>query len=589
MSRDSSSAAHYCNNVASMFPLYVIGGSPVGSAMFAVATMYFVSSLLVIYFIKMKMKVAQQDSKQDSKAARSVIFPVFVDILWANSLINVYVGILLLTFSYDTMKSKSYWPYSIMYALQHMVVEGVAFMLMRKGVGWKAAKDSFWLALLWGVITLFLKLGSLTTGWLPDFETYTLVSYVLNVFWELALLLFYLALWLLPKKLLFRRPAALWYAKFWTLFRVASITINALIYVSQTRWIGNCLSVYGLLLLFSCLEPTVVYFTLLQDSRWWQGLSIVTTVLYSNDRLSIESSESGKNAIDTPLKGVDLNVQSAQSLAAQVDAMSGMGSKSIKLLNFAQITLQPCQLGAGSFSRVYKGLYRQKPCAVKLIYTLDLTEDVIKRVAAEAQILSEIEHPNIVRIFGVSVLPPSVCILLELCHFGSLADLVEGSQGLSLHMADMLFLAWGCSKGLAALHAWSADLCHRDIKSFNFLVDAQLNAKLADLELGTTTKDDKYKDRQRKGLFRVDSFNNDTDLESGIDNIILDKEEILANWMGPEVLMGEAYKQSSDVYSFALVLWEIISVQLLYSIYLLGLIIYLSTALWFLIIYLSVF
>lgn len=45
------------------------------------------------------------------------------------------------------------------------------------------------------------------------------------------------------------------------------------------------------------------------------------------------------------------------------------------------------------------------------------------------------QHPNIVNIYGVSVLPPSVCILLELCAFGSLADVVKG-QSISLRPID---------------------------------------------------------------------------------------------------------------------------------------------------------
>jgi hypothetical protein len=45
----------------------------------------------------------------------------------------------------------------------------------------------------------------------------------------------------------------------------------------------------------------------------------------------------------------------------------------------------------------------------------------------------------------------------------------------------------GCARGLAALHGYNQSLCHRDVKSFNFLVDYNLNAKLSDLELGTST------------------------------------------------------------------------------------------------------
>jgi serine/threonine protein kinase len=99
------------------------------------------------------------------------------------------------------------------------------------------------------------------------------------------------------------------------------------------------------------------------------------------------------------------------------------------------------------------------------------------------------------------VLPPSVCIVLELCAFGSLSDVVRGNgidrrqlrasidgsgsgkplktsytsaPTYKLSTADRLFLAMGCARGLAALHAFSSNLCHRDIKSFNFLVDHQV-------------------------------------------------------------------------------------------------------------------
>lgn len=98
----------------------------------------------------------------------------------------------------------------------------------------------------------------------------------------------------------------------------------------------------------------------------------------------------------------------------------------VRLLNFAYITLDRSnQLGSGSFSKVFLGKYRNRECAIKLIFTVDLTQDVIRRITAEAQLLSYIQHPNIVDIVGVAVMPPSVCILLELCQYGSLADVLK--------------------------------------------------------------------------------------------------------------------------------------------------------------------
>jgi serine/threonine protein kinase len=220
----------------------------------------------------------------------------------------------------------------------------------------------------------------------------------------------------------------------------------------------------------------------IKDCKWWQGLD----------------ASSGNSPISL-LNGIDVTQLAAMKLAEKMDAISSArsGDQSVRLLNFAYITLDKSKLlGAGSFSKVYKGSYRNEVCAIKLIFTIDLTVDVINRVAAEASILSKIRDPNIVKILGVSVLPPSVCILLEFCSFGSLADLCKGTRPtptgntvgpamVLLHDADKFYLALGCAKGLAALHSHGPDMVHRDIKSFNFLVDHQLNCKLADLELGS--------------------------------------------------------------------------------------------------------
>lgn len=112
------------------------------------------------------------------------------------------------------------------------------------------------------------------------------------------------------------------------------------------------------------------------------------------------------------------------------------------------------------------------------------------------------------------------------------AGYVIGNYSLSIF--DRLYLAIGCANGLKALHQFDSKLCHRDVKSFNFLVDHQLNAKIADLELGISPLNE-----NKAGTIKGD--------------------EILANWAAPEVILGDKYTQAADIYSFALVLWEILS------------------------------
>jgi serine/threonine protein kinase len=148
-------------------------------------------------------------------------------------------------------------------------------------------------------------------------------------------------------------------------------------------------------------------------------------------------------------------------------------------------------------------------------------------------------------------------MVLELCAYGSLADVLRGNDSgrvpLALKPRDKIFLALGCARylllplltcsvagdsvlrGVAALHALSEKIVHRDIKSFNFLgacrhpstpslsfvlshqissVDSQFNAKLADLELGINTMiiEEGYEDEDAP---TVDDF--------------------LVNWVAPEV------------------------------------------------------
>ncbi|KAJ1412260.1 hypothetical protein B484DRAFT_455402, partial [Ochromonadaceae sp. CCMP2298] len=577
--------------------------------------------------------------------------------------------------------------------------EGVALLLMQKGLGIHAAKQAAKYVCVWCLVTFCVMFVVYSNDSEP--------SFIASVCWQSALLAFYACLWLVPQKRFFRRPAAIFYGKAWTIFRSLSIFASVLFYTDGTHEVGGCIYVFGTLFPFAIFEPVLLYYTLLADSRWWQGLDI------RQGRRVLEAEE-----IRSPLQGIDLNLKSAQSLAQSMDTMgtlnavaaatlaqrsgssthitglrvesrpesleagnnnsaSNAGGGAVKLLNFAYISLDKTrQLGSGSFSRVYLGKYRRKPCAIKLIFTLDLTLDVIRRIAAEAQLLSLVRHPNVVGILGVAVLPPSVCILLELCAHGSLGDVlranaqvmgtryafaplrdvpgqravdeggvtvtrlgmrgfvngftsfisyskiahshsagVSGTEGsirstsgtststattvntllainpssssvtsyssrahhpdptassaesaaLSLSWTDRLAMAVGCARGLAALHAFSPDLCHRDIKSFNFLIDQQLNAKISDLELGMAELLQNGRSRENSKNSNASGVGGPRVSEPFDDRPSIAGNEILANWAAPEVIYGSKYTQAADMYSFALVLWEILVGRVPYS------------------------
>lgn len=195
---------------------------------------------------------------------------------------------------------------------------------------------------------------------------------------------------------------------------------------------GRCIFFVVYLTLDAPVQFLRTYLALLEDSRWWQGIGSGSG---KEDRTDSKS----------PLHGFDVSLLSAQELAKTLDHMSG--SAAANLINFAHIYLDKKKLlGFGSFSKVYEGKYKLEPVAIKLIFTMDLTESDIQRVAAEATILSSICSKNIVKIYGVTVLPPSVCLVLELCAYGSLSDILRSSDALKLSTQDRMYLALGCSR-----------------------------------------------------------------------------------------------------------------------------------------------
>lgn len=517
----------FCDNPLENWVIGVsfFGNDQVGIFKLIVGILYIVMALITVLWINIQSHNARRG---DNEAVKSVIFPIFTIMMWISAFTSLSVAIVILFIPVDLTernRSDARYLYPAVFTLQHIVLEGVAFLLMQKGCGKYAAWNASKLMLVWGIITLIANI----IGYSPGFE----VSIAALLTWDACILVFYFLLWVLPQNRLFRRPAAIPYAKFWFFFRVLEISLYSMSQAHQpiASQIGKCGYVFGPLLIFTIFQPIVMYWTLLADSRWWQGVDIEIT---------------GRHSIHSPLGGIDISLYSAQTLARTMDELCEQ--KTTRLLNFAHIEIDRHKLlGQGSFSRVYRGTYREQKCAIKLIYTMDLTEDVIQRVAAEANILSSMKNPNIVKIYGISVLPPSVCILLELCTYGSLSDILRGDTGtnvrkvpLKLTLMDRLYLALGCARGLAALHSLGPEYVHRDIKSLNFLVDGQLNSKLADLELGAET--------------------NETAARSA-----LVSDDLLENWAAPELFDNQPYTQKCDVYSLSLVLWEIISGKIPYA------------------------
>lgn len=105
------------------------------------------------------------------------------------------------------------------------------------------------------------------------------------------------------------------------------------------------------------------------------------------------------------------------------DIESSGFSRRLPIIHFGLIELDE-HLGyvAGGLSRVYFGNIKKTPVAVKILFAMELTPQVVEAFYNEVQILYSMQHPNVITCLGISVMPPAVCVVLEHCRNGSLFD-----------------------------------------------------------------------------------------------------------------------------------------------------------------------
>lgn len=143
----------------------------------------------------------------------------------------------------------------------------------------------------------------------------------------------------------------------------------------------------------------------------------------------------------------------------------------------------------------------------------------------EIAIVRHLKHPNICRFYGASVGPTSCCLLYEFLDGGSLADVIRDHR----RSIDVVWLAKEVACGMAYLH--QQGVLHRDLKPSNVLLSRDGKVKVVDFGLSceTMTAGDHTGET---GTYR---------------------------WMAPEVIRHEPYSTAADVYSFGILLWELVA------------------------------
>jgi len=199
-------------------------------------------------------------------------------------------------------------------------------------------------------------------------------------------------------------------------------------------------------------------------------------------------------------------------------------------------------LGKGSTAEVFKGMWLDREVAIKQIFPQSKsTASMLKHQVAfsrELEVLSKIEHENLVKFFGVCFSSPPR-VVTEFCGGGTLFELLHVNDDVQLCWSQKLKACSDIAKGMHYLHTFTPQIIHRDLKSLNLLLFQRL-----------LSTDD-------VPLVKISDFGTARMKDLDAEWQKMTKQAGTCHWMAPEVFKGN-YDEKVDVYSYSMVLFEII-------------------------------
>lgn len=296
--------------------------------------------------------------------------------------------------------------------------------------------------------------------------------------------------------------------------------------------------------------------TLIQD--WLKQAEIKITIPYTYpdgvpyefDWTDIEKAAQSGQMMVKPSTRANLPPVRIDNLAPDLALLS----ESARVFSEQELQLGK-ELGRGAFATVLRGqLPTGEPVACKkLIFDKSAEEtgettfsDVFTEFRREVWLMSGLQHPNLTRLLGVCT-QPHLMMVLEFMEGGTLHDFVHGDSSTpkpQLSTEDKFELALNVARGMQFMHGLNPPVIHRDLKSPNILMTYRNPkggeplklpiAKIADFGLS-------------RGMQWTSSMN-----DKAVDNPV---------WLAPEVIMRKAYNEKVDVYSFGVILYEIVTQQ----------------------------
>jgi len=186
-------------------------------------------------------------------------------------------------------------------------------------------------------------------------------------------------------------------------------------------------------------------------------------------------------------------------------------------------------VGSGASGEVHLGYIENVAVAIKKIAADTLDKENRALVEQEIRVMRNLHHPNIVKFMGLCDHETGVYIVTEYIEHGDLFDLCVFGEGKELPWNTRALISLQMAYACGYLH--ENNIMHRDLKSQNILIGNNYLVKLCDFGLACSTD---IKAKRKRTVCGTDE------------------------WIAPEIALDEEYNHMCDIFSWGIVVTEII-------------------------------
>uniref|UniRef100_A0A665VVA9 LIM domain kinase 1 n=1 Tax=Echeneis naucrates TaxID=173247 RepID=A0A665VVA9_ECHNA len=203
-------------------------------------------------------------------------------------------------------------------------------------------------------------------------------------------------------------------------------------------------------------------------------------------------------------------------------------------------------LGKGCFGQAIKVTHRETGEVMVMKELIRFDDETQKTFLKEVKVMRCLDHPNVLKFIGVLYKDKRLNFIAEYIKGGTLREIIKKMDS-SYPWNQRVSFAKDIAAGMAYLH--SMNIIHRDLNSHNCLVREDNTVVVADFGLARLMIDDKHEEKlsqgQLSGLKKPDRRKRYT---------------VVGNpyWMAPEMIHGKSYDERVDIFSFGIMLCEII-------------------------------